>query len=135
MSISQRLNRFALGGVALALAVGVTSFVNRPTQEVQAMSILERLEMLEAAGTSGEGGIDEVSFDIKVIDMVMESLHDLEEAALLGLTSDDPEIVSMSEELLGMIEAEMDALMSMRGSRLTELLPMLRGTSRDGGIE
>ena len=65
-------------------------------------------------GHLAKAGLDSASFDVMVIDELMAGLMELQEAALLGLTSDDPDVVSMSEEVLSMVEAEMSALMSMR---------------------
>ena len=56
MSLSKRLNRIVMGGVAMAMAVGVASVTVRPVQEAHAMTIIERIQMLNAAGTSGESG-------------------------------------------------------------------------------
>ncbi|MGK7907844.1 MAG: hypothetical protein AB4040_11545 [Synechococcus sp.] len=131
MIISKVLRQIGIGGLAIAAAAISATAEVQPAQA----GILERLNMLEAAGSSSESGAAPISYDLAVIDTMIEQLMEMSETAMVGMMSDDPEIAAMSEAMMEMIEAELEELTAMRSAKLSELLPMLRSTSPESGVE
>ena len=127
MSMQRNRAPFIWGGFVLAIGIGLV--MPQLPQQAEAMTILQRIDELNSE-TPSNNRVRARTFSLMVIDRVMDSLHELESAALLGLTSEDPEIVEMSEALLSTIEVEMDALRNMRDSRVDDLVPELRGRRR-----
>ncbi len=133
MSITKFVRRVGLGTLAVSAAAIAGMTVAQPAQSE---GILERLQMLDVAGGSSmESGAVRLSQDLAVIDTMIDQLMAMSETAMVGMMSDDPEIAAMSEQMMEMIEAELGALMAMRQAKLTELLPMLRSTSPESGVE
>ena len=131
MSITRFVRRVGFGALAVT-AVTVAGMAN--IQPAQAQGIIDRLNMLDAAGgSSPESGAVPINYDLAVIDTMIEQLMAMSETAMVGMMSDDPELAAMSEEMMEMIEAELEVLTTMRRAKLTELLPMLRSTSPESG--
>ncbi|MEM9536475.1 MAG: hypothetical protein AAGA40_12490 [Cyanobacteria bacterium P01_E01_bin.45] len=131
MNIAKFVRHTGLGALAVTAAAiaGLTSI-----QTVEAEGIIDRLNMLESAGTSSENGINPADFDIAVIDTMIEQLMSMAETAMIGMMSDDPEIAEMSAEMMTMIEAELEHLNEMRRAKITERLDGFRSTSSESGI-
>ena len=131
MSITRFVRRVGFGALAVTAAT-VAGMAN--IQPAQAQGIIDRLNMLDAAGgSSPESGAVPINYDLAVIDTMIEQLMAMSETAMVGMMSDDPELAAMSEEMMEMIEAELEVLTTMRRAKLTELLPMLRSTSPESG--
>ncbi|MGK7910051.1 MAG: hypothetical protein AB4050_01000 [Synechococcus sp.] len=131
MSIKMFVRRMGFGALAVT-AAAVTGLAG--IQSAEAEGIIDRLNMLEAAGSSSENGINPADFDIAVIDTMISELMSMAETAMVGMMSDDPAIAEMSAEMMAMIEAELEELNSMRREKITERLEGLRSTSSESGI-
>ncbi|WP_156820043.1 hypothetical protein [Synechococcus sp. PCC 7336] len=126
MSIFRAIRPIATSGLAAAIAIGSATFF--ASVEPARADILERLQMLEAAGTS-RNGIQAADFNLAVLDSLIESMMEMAEVSLLGTTSEDPEIAAMSEAMLSMVEEELEHLQEMRQTRFQERIESLRNVT------
>ena len=131
MNINTLTRQMSLGGLAIA-ALMVTTTIS--PEAVQAEGIIDRLNMLESAGSSSESGINPADFDIAVIDTMIEQLMSMAETTMVGMMSDDPEIAEMSAQMMEMIEAELEHLNEVRRAKLGARLQELRSSTSESGI-
>ena len=131
MNINALIRQMSLGGLVIAASMVATTISLEP---VQAEGIIDRLNMLESAGSSSESGINPADFDIAVIDTMIEQLMSMAETAMVGMMSDDPEIAEMSAQMMEMIEAELEHLNEVRRAKLGARLQELRGSTSESGI-
>lgn len=131
MDIAKFVRNAGLGVLAVTAAT-VTGLANIQTAEAQ--GIIDRLNMLEAAGSSSESGINPADFDIAVIDSMISELMTMAETAMVGMMSEDPELAEMSAEMMSMIEAELEVLNTLRREKIADRLDSLRSTSSESGI-
>ena len=131
MNINALIRQMSLGGLVIAASMVATTISLEP---VQAEGIIDRLNMLESAGSSSESGINPADFDIAVIATTIEQLMSMAETAMVGMMSDDPEIAEMSAQMMEMIEAELEHLNEVRRAKLGARLQELRGSTSESGI-